>query len=256
MEKSPPVIELIQFCISNRLYNINERVFAGERIYLLGANGSGKSTLLSGISGFLVSTGQLNVNGQAIVSYSTQALSQQRAYFPQLVLNQPILKVFQYLALFHLSNDPKSSLFDGLCRDFQLETLLLKPINQLSGGEWQRVRVIAAFLQVWDGQDLSGKFILFDEPTNNLDIIQQSMLDKWVKYFCDCQGTVIMSGHNLSHAYKYADKVWMLKKGEIIFSGKPEQVMNECNLSEIFAGKIRLSPNEENRFWQVINFDE
>lgn len=254
MEKLPPVIELIQFCISNRLHSINGRVFAGEKIYLLGANGSGKSTLLNGISGFLFSTGQLKVNGQEIVSYSTQELSQQRAYFPQLVPYQPILKVFQYLALFHLETDVNSSLFYSLCHDFQLDALLLKPINQLSGGEWQRVRIIAAFLQVWSGQDLSGKFILFDEPTNNLDIIQQSMLDKWVKYFCDCQGTVIMSGHNLSHAYKYADKVWMLKKGEIIFSGKPEQVMNECNLSEIFAGKIRLSPNDENRFWQVINF--
>ncbi|MEQ5042472.1 ATP-binding cassette domain-containing protein [Providencia manganoxydans] len=256
MGKLPPVIELVQFSIGNRLHNINESVFAGEKIYLLGANGSGKSTLLNGISGFLFSTGQLKVNGQDIVSYSTQELSQQRAYFPQLVPHQPILKVFQYLELFHLATDFNSSLFDGLCHDFQLDALLLKPINQLSGGEWQRVRIIAAFLQVWDGQDLSGKFILFDEPTNNLDIIQQSMLDKWVKYFCDCQGTVIMSDHNLSHTYKYADKVWMLKKGEIIFSGKPEQVMNECNLSEIFAGKIRLSPNDENRFWQVINFDE
>lgn len=251
MAKLPPVIELIQFSISKRLNNINESVFSGEQIYVLGANGSGKSTLLSGISGFLLSTGQLKVNGQDIHKYSVQALSQQRAYFPQLVASQPILKVFQYLTLFHSSIDNKSS----LCDDFQLEALLLKPINQLSGGEWQRVRIIAAFLQVWDRQDLSGKIILFDEPANNLDIIQQSILDKWVEYFCDCQGTVIMSGHNLSHAYKSASRVWMMKKGEVVYSGGPDDVMTEVNLSEIFAGEIRLSPTASNKTWQVINFD-
>ncbi|ELZ5940100.1 ATP-binding cassette domain-containing protein [Providencia stuartii] len=251
-----PTIELIQFSLEHRLININESVFPGEQIHILGANGAGKSTLLNGMSGFLNFTGQLNINGRALKEYRTQDLRQQRAYFPQQVATQPILKVFQYLTLFHSSTDYQIALFEELCRDFQLTSLLMKPIAQLSGGEWQRVRIIATFLQVWDRQDLSGKFILFDEPTNNLDIIQQSRFDKWAKYFCDCQGTVIMSGHNLSHSYQHANRIWMLKEGKIIFSGKPEQVMTEVNLSEIFASKISLITNNDAKSWRVISFDD
>ncbi|WP_040690866.1 ATP-binding cassette domain-containing protein [Providencia burhodogranariea] len=250
-----PIIELIQLSIANRLVNINENVFAGEQIHLLGANGSGKSTLLCALSGFLAFTGHLKIHGKKINDFHGQDLRQLRAYFPQQITTQPILKVFQYLALFHSPSIYQLSLFDALSQDFQLEKLLLKPITQLSGGEWQRVRIIAIFLQVWNSEDLSGKFILFDEPTNNLDIIQQAKLDKWVKYFCDCQGTVIMSGHNLSHSYKCASRIWMMKNGRVIFSGVPDKVMTDFNLSEIFAGKIRLSPNDENKAWQVINFD-
>ncbi|MCW2255054.1 vitamin B12 transport system ATP-binding protein [Providencia alcalifaciens] len=250
-----PIIELIQLSIANRLEKVDECVFAGEQIHLLGANGAGKSTLLCAMSGFLAFTGQLKINGKKVNDFHGQDLRQLRAYFPQQVTTQPILKVFQYLALFHPSSVYQQSLFDKLCHDFQLEKLLLKPITQLSGGEWQRVRIIAIFLQVWNSENLSGKFILFDEPTNNLDIIQQAKLDKWVKYFCDCQGTVIMSGHNLSHSYKCANRIWMMKKGKIIFSGIPEQIMTDFNLSEIFTGEIRLSPNDENKAWQVINFD-
>lgn len=256
MMNRQPIIELIQFSIDSRLININETVFAGEQIHLLGANGAGKSTLFSGMSGFLAFQGQLNINGRALNEYRVQALRQQRAYFPQQVSTQPILKVFQYLALFYSSNEYQIALFNQLTEDFQLACLLMKPITQLSGGEWQRVRIIATFLQVWDRQDLSGKIYSIDEPTNNLDIIQQSKLDKWVKYFCDCQGTVIMSGHNLSHSYRHASRIWMLKKGEIIFSGKPEQVMTDFNLSEIFASKIISSTDSETKTWQVISFDE
>lgn len=47
-----------------------------------------------------------------------------------------------------------------------------------------------------------------------------------------------------------------VKKGEIIFSGKPEQVMTDFNLSEIFASKIISSTDSETKTWQVISFDE
>lgn len=251
-----PIVELIQLSIADRLVNITESVVAGEQVHLLGANGAGKSTLLCAMSGFLAFTGQLKINGKNVRDFHPKDLGQLRTYFPQQVTTQPILKVFQYLALFHASSVYQLSLFDELCQDFQLEKLLLKPITQLSGGEWQRVRIIAIFLQVWNSENLSGKFILFDEPTNNLDIIQQAKLDKWVKYFCDCQGTVIMSGHNLSHSYKCASRIWMMKNGKIIFSGIPDKIMTDFNLSEIFASEIRLSTNDENKAWQVINFDD
>ncbi|WP_245228247.1 ATP-binding cassette domain-containing protein, partial [Providencia rettgeri] len=196
MMENKLIIDIKNITTDTRLVNISAQVLAGEQIHILGANGAGKSTLLAAISGYLPVGGDILIGGRSIRQYHIAQLSQQRAYLSQLVSYIPILKVFQYIGLFSPKTVFSASIFERLCSDFQLTSLLSKPINQLSGGEWQRVRIVAAFLQVWDKQQCEGKFILLDEPTNNLDIIQQAMLDKWIKYFCDCLGTVIMSGHD------------------------------------------------------------
>ncbi|MEB2450865.1 ATP-binding cassette domain-containing protein, partial [Escherichia coli] len=67
---------------------------------------------------------------------------------------------------------------NALLSDFQINKLLSKNIHHLSGGEWQRVRIVATFIQLWSSDDLTGKLMMLDEPTNNLDIVQLTLLDK------------------------------------------------------------------------------
>lgn len=250
------VIEMKNLSVNNRIINVTQKIVVGEQIHLLGANGAGKSTLLAALSGFIDFDGQILLNNQDIKTYSVQSLGWQRSYLSQMMNSLPILKVFQYLDLFLHPTTSSLNIVDSLCLDFQLTPLLQKSINQLSGGEWQRVRIVAVFLQVWDSNQLCGKFILFDEPMNNLDIIQQATLDKWIKYFCHCSGTVIMSGHNLSHSYKNASRIWMIKKGILVASGKPIDIMTDSNLSDIFMSEIRLSESTSDKIWQIINFDD
>lgn len=64
------------------------------------------------------------------------------------------------------------------------------------------VRIVGAFIQLWSSDDLKGKLMLLDEPTNNLDVVQLAILDKWVDKFCQQGGAVIMSTHNLNHSYQ------------------------------------------------------
>ena len=245
------ILDITNLSVSGRLHQVTQQVSAGEQIHLLGANGAGKSTLLAALSGCESYTGNIYLNHINLKNYSAQELGQQRAYLTQQMGILPSLKVFQYLGLFTSNCDVNRSIFDVLCRDFQLLPLLAKSINQLSGGEWQRVRIVAMFLQVWDSHVLSGKIIFFDEPINNLDIIQQGMLDKWVKCFCHCAGTVIMSGHNLSHSYKNASRIWMIKKGTIIYAGEPDNVMTESHLSDVFMADIKLNQSSLNKVWQI-----
>lgn len=245
------IIEMQNLSVKNRLRDINQSVFAGEQIHLLGANGAGKSTLLSALIGCPSYIGTILFNSVNLKDYAVQDVARYRSYLTQQTGILPSLKVFQYLSLFIEQHVIPPMIFSELCEDFQLSPLLSKPINQLSGGEWQRIRIVAVFLQVWDRDCLSGKIILFDEPINNLDIIQQGMLDKWVKCFCHCAGTVIMSGHNLSHSYKNASRIWMMKKGTIIYAGEPDNVMTESHLSDVFMADIKLNQSSLNKVWQI-----
>ncbi len=64
-----------------------------------------------------------------------------------------------------------------------------------------------------------------------------------------------MSGHNLSHSYKNASQIWMIKKGTLIYTGKPDEIMTDINLSDIFMADIQLIHNSSHRVWQIIDFD-
>ncbi|WP_323085268.1 ATP-binding cassette domain-containing protein [Providencia alcalifaciens] len=151
------MIETQNLSVKNRLRDINQPVFAGEQIHLLGANGAGKSTLLSALSGCTSYTGTIFFNNFNLKDYAVQDLARYRSYLTQQTGILPSLKVFQYLSLFIEQHVVPPTIFSELCEDFQLLPLLSKPINQLSGGEWQRIRIVAVFLQVWDGDCLSGK---------------------------------------------------------------------------------------------------
>ena len=55
------------------------------------------------------------------------------------------------------------------------------------------------FIQLWSSDDLTGKLMMLDEPTNNLDIVQPTLLDKWLDKFLLQGGSIIMSTHDLNH---------------------------------------------------------
>ncbi len=140
MMENKLIIDIKNITIDTRLVNVSAQVLTGEQIHILGANGAGKSTLLAAISGLPVG-GDILIGGRSIRQYHIAQLSQQRAYLSQLVSYIPILKVFQYVGLFSPNTVFSAGVFERLCSDFQLTSLLSKPINQLSGGEWQRVQL-------------------------------------------------------------------------------------------------------------------
>ena len=59
-----------------------------------------------------------------------------------------------------------------------LDNKLGRPVNQLSGGEWQRVRLAAVILQIDPLSNSAGQLLLLDEPMNSLDVAQQAALDR------------------------------------------------------------------------------
>ncbi|MBC8943919.1 MULTISPECIES: vitamin B12 ABC transporter ATP-binding protein BtuD [Xenorhabdus] len=248
-----PFLVLDNITVSNRLASLSVSVKAGEKVHLVGLNGSGKSTLLAAIAGVLPYGGNIYINGKELRDYRQSELAQCRAWFSQSA-SAPVMPVFQYLDMYRPElaqlSEGEEVLYE-LCRQLKLTTLLSSTIGQLSGGEWQRVRLAGAFLQVWPELNPAGKLLLLDEPTNNLDITQQAILDKLINQFCILGGSVLLSSHDINHTYEQASNVWLLLHGKLFMSGIPQDIMNEINLSEIFEINIRHIQNNSYKLWRV-----
>ncbi|OTA15821.1 hemin importer ATP-binding subunit [Xenorhabdus vietnamensis] len=248
-----PILELDNITVSNRLSSLSKSVTGGKQIHLVGLNGSGKSTLLSAIAGVLSYSGNIWLNGRNLQDYRQHDLAKCRAWFSQSA-SVPIMPTFQYLDMFRPRDAPlaqSENVLHELCQQMKLLPLLSSSIGQLSGGEWQRVRLAGTFFQIWPNLNPEGSLLLLDEPTNNLDITQKAILDKLIKRFCVLGGTALLSSHDLDHTYEQATEVWLLSHGKLLASGIPQNVMTERNLSEVFEANIGHIRNASYKLWRV-----
>lgn len=246
------LLKLNNVSVDDRLNAFTEQVSYGERVHLIGANGAGKSTLLMAIAGEFSFSGKIILNETSIRHYKYDDLSRMQSIVIQQLEALSFMPVFHYLSLYHKLSKMDVQQLNMLLNDFKIDKLLLKNIHHLSGGEWQRVRIVGAFIQLWSSYDLKGKLMLLDEPTNNLDVVQLAILDKWVDKFCQQGGAVIMSTHNLNHSYQKADRVWLMKNGYLVNSGASALLLDEKLLSTTFNTNIKCINDVDHIDWQVL----
>lgn len=220
--------------IAQRLAPFNAGVNAGELIHLLGPNGAGKSSLLACLAGMLPGEGTILLSGQPLHAWTGSALARTRAYLSQQQVPAGRMPVWHYLML-HNSVTDEAGLMT-LCQTFQLTDKLARPLSQLSGGEWQRVRLAAVLFQIAQPE---GKLLLLDEPLTGLDLAQQAAFDGYLAS-CVAQGlTVIMSGHDINHSLHHAHLVWLMKHGALVQQGTVDEVLQPEGLSKVFEVPFR-----------------
>ncbi len=216
---------------------------AGEKLHLIGANGSGKSTLLMLLSGLLEGQGAIHYDGAPITSLSHSELARQRALLTQQTRPPFSMAVFQYLqlALSPIGKvDPEllNNAVNDITTYLSIDDKLNRPIEHLSGGEWQRVRIAAACLQVWPSVNPDGRVLLLDEPGAALDIGQESLLYKLVDRMAVEGVTVIIANHDLNRTLAEADTVIILRQGHVVAKGKPREVMTTEVLEEAYSTRL------------------
>ncbi|MEM4819447.1 MAG: ABC transporter ATP-binding protein [Nanopusillaceae archaeon] len=107
-------------------------------------------------------------------------------------------------------------------------------LDQLSGGELQRVLMARAIVS-------EPQVLLLDEPTSSLVPKYQVEILELIKKLLRSRGiSVIMSLHDLTHAYRYSDKVIALKKGKVVTMGPPKEVITEETILKVFEVKARV----------------
>ncbi|MBK5142189.1 vitamin B12 ABC transporter ATP-binding protein BtuD [Budviciaceae bacterium BWR-B9] len=250
------MLKLTNITLSSRLSDITVSADSGTLIHVIGPNGAGKSSLLAAIAGLLPYQGIVELQQQNIHHYSAVKLAGMRAYLSQQQDNRAMMQVFQYIAL----HQPKvataaqaETVVMFLAEQLELTDKLNRPLSQLSGGEWQRVRLAAVFLQVWPALNPEARLLLLDEPMNSLDVAQQAALDNLLAQFCQQGASAIVSAHNLNHTLHHADEAWLLYQGKLIASGTTDKVMSVQQLENVFHIGFELFQIDEQRWLRAIN---
>jgi iron complex transport system ATP-binding protein len=136
-------------------------------------------------------------------------------------------------------NDDDRAAIDRATALTGLADMVDRPVDQLSGGELQRV-----WLATCLAQDTG--ILLLDEPTNHLDLRFQVEILDLVRQLADEHRTAIgIVLHDLNHAAMVADDVVLLNDGTVHSCGAPEEVLNGPSLSEVYGLPIHSTVDPE-----------
>lgn len=222
--------------------NISFNVKNGENLCIVGPNGCGKSTLLKSIANIIDYKGNIKIDNKESFMLSRVELAKKvglmsqisQLYFPYTVYDTVSLGRYAYSkrAFSKLSYEDKQIIIDSM-KKVGVYDLKDKMITELSGGQLQRVFLARVFAQDPD-------IILLDEPTNHLDFKNQidllENLNEWVK---NNNKIVIGVLHDLNLVQYFADKVLMIKDGEEVSYGTPENVLKDKLLNDIYGMDIK-----------------
>jgi iron complex transport system ATP-binding protein len=224
----------------NILDRVSLTVEPGEIVTLVGPNGAGKSTLLRLLSGELRPFGgRMTLKGRPIESFSAHALSQHRA-----VLSQHTNVVFPFTVAEIVrmgANPAKSSrTVDAAVAETMAECdvthLAEQSVTRLSGGEQQRVHLARTLLQIKTADDPSEpKLLLLDEPTASLDLGHQLRVLELVKRLAASGSGIVVVIHDLNLAAMLATRVAMMKRGFVVATGSPGDVIASDIIETVFG---------------------
>ena len=211
------------------LRQINLHLAAGRRIALLGINGSGKTTLLYHLNGtFLPQQGQVTVLNLPVTRQNLPQLRRQVGF----LFDYPDHQLFATTVARDVAFGPRNLGFteaethqwvSQALAQVDMASLGEKPPYQLSLGQKKRA-AIAGLLAT------NPQLIVCDEPFSGLDPHAQEqfrqVLDQWIS-----QGrSLIFSTHDLELAYAWSDEVIVLREGEILAQGAPQEVLTDATL--------------------------
>ena len=207
----------------------------GKVISFIGPNGAGKSTVMGMISRLIAtSSGEVEFQGKDIRKWQDKELAKELAILTQQNNIQMKLTVEELVCFGrfpHSGNrlsDKDMELVDQAISYMELEDFRDCFLDELSGGQRQRALIAMVIAQ-------DTKYVLLDEPTNNLDIYHATNLMKMVRRLCDELGkTVILVLHEINYAACYSDYICAFKNGKIAKFGTVEEVMTKDVLSEIY----------------------
>lgn len=228
--------------------NISLDIKKGEFICFIGPSGCGKTTTMKMINRLIEpSEGKILINGENIMDKDPVELRRQIGYVIQQIGLFPHMTILENITLV-----PKLLKWDEQKKkERALELLQLVDMGpeylerypyELSGGQQQRIGVLRALAS-------NPPLILMDEPFGALDpIIRDALQEEFKNLQRTLDKTIVFVTHDMDEAIKLADRIVILKAGEIVQVGTPDEILrNPANeFVEEFIGKDRLLQTRPN----------
>ena len=230
--------------VSNISFNLEQ----GSFLTILGPNGSGKSTLLKVLAGDLTADkGQLFYGAANINSLSLASKAQMRSMVSQsspVDLKFTVDEIIEFGRPYNLNQySKKDQNLTMIVEELNLQDLIGRNYNSLSGGEQVRVHIARALYQIdASGPDVPGQYLFLDEPFANLDIAYQFSLMKILRKRSELGLTIICVSHDIHLTGLLANLVMLLKDGQLVEIGPAREVITEKNLMDVYQVQSKINP--------------
>ena len=239
MKNSIEVINLSKsYKTKKAVNNISFKIDENEIVGLLGPNGCGKTTTIGMILGLLKPTsGQVLINGKNIENNKISILHKMNFISPYIELPKKLTvkqNLIVYGKLYNIQN--LSQRINFLSEKLRLGDLLDKITGELSSGQKNRVSLAKALIN-------DPTVLLLDEPTAALDPETADFIRTFLeKYKEEKKISVLLASHNMDEVKRLCNSVMMMKDGNIVDSGTPEDLIKKYgqkNLEEVFLEIVR-----------------
>lgn len=228
----------LSFDVANKniLNKINLTVNKNDFVGIIGPNGSGKTSLVKHFyrvispkksTVFIYGEDINNLNYRQSAKQISVMRQENESDFRFTVLDMVMLGRSPHLEFFQSFDKKDEQLALKALVKVGMKDAVNKDYRILSGGEKQRVLIARSLVQ-------ESEILILDEPTNHLDVYYQwSLMDIISKL----NKTVISVFHDLNLAAKFCRKLIVIKNGEIVLEGSPNDVLKEKLLEDVFKVK-------------------
>ncbi|MDX1755043.1 MAG: ABC transporter ATP-binding protein [Marinobacter sp.] len=244
------------------LKDVNLDIYPGEIFALLGPNGAGKTTLISIICGIVnLTSGTVEAAGHNIVS-DYRAARRAIGLVPQELNTDAFETVWDTVAFSRglFGKSPNPAHIEKVLKDLSLWDKRDSRIMSLSGGMKRRVMIAKALSH-------EPSILFLDEPTAGVDVeLRRDMWDM-VRGLRNNGVTIILTTHYIEEAEEMADRIGVIRQGEIILVEEKHQLMEKLGKKELrlllqqplqrIPGELALEPIElsEDGFELIYTFD-
>lgn len=198
----------------------------GELFGVIGQNGAGKSTLFRCIMNFYSKyDGNITYNGKKFSKIPLEKigfLPEERSLDPKRKVEDQIRYFAKLNKMNNISDDKLKEWFDY----FEIDGKLSSKIKELSKGNQQKVQLLCALIY-------KPEFVILDEPFSGLDPYNIRLLEKIIKDVNKEGTTIMFSSHNMENVESLCKKLIMLKKGNIVLNGSPQEIRNSYERKKI-----------------------
>src|SRR3954463_6556111 len=228
--------KLVKAYRQRRVVNgVSISVAPGQIVGLLGPNGAGKTTTFNMVVGVvkpdegMVQFREHDITGLAMHKRARLGicyLTQEPSVFRKLTVEENILAILETCKV---GSKERAVRLKYLLDELDLARLAKSKAYTLSGGEKRRLEITRALVT-------SPKLLLLDEPFSGIDPIAVYEVQKIVRRLKERGLGILITDHNVRETLKLVDRAYLIHRGEVVYEGAADQLVNDPKAREIYLG--------------------